>query len=80
MLTCELTVLHILFLDLDKTFRACFLLDNVSSITIYFDFVNYSLSKIEIKPENWEDVQCHEHQALIYHVQNVIIDSIIFTK
>ena len=40
LLTCEVTLVHILFLDLGKTFRLCFCLDGVKSMTIYFTFFN----------------------------------------
>ena len=79
-LNCGLTLVYLLLLDLDRTFLSCFLFQNVNAITIYFTFVKYSLSRIKIKLLNWEDVQCHEHWALIDHMKNVMIDSIVFTK
>ena len=74
LLTCELTVLHILFLEMYKIFLICFLIDNVNTITLYFNFVNNSLNTIEIELVNLEDVRCHEHQASIYCVVNIMIE------
>ena len=34
----------------------------------------------QIKTEDWEDVQCHEHCASIDCVINIMIDSIVFLK
>ena len=76
--TCELTVVHILFLEMYEIFLPCFLLDDVNAITIYFTFVKYCINTIKIKLENREDVQCHEHRLSIDRVINIIIDSIAF--
>ena len=51
MLACDITVVHLLFLDLYETFLTFFLLDNVNTITIYFAFVKYYIITIEIKVE-----------------------------
>ena len=80
LLTYKLKVIHLLLLDLYETFLYCFLLDEVKTITIYFNFVKYCLSIIKIKLENLEDVQCHEHWSLIDRVINIMIDSIVFGK
>ena len=37
--TYEVTVVHLLLLELNETFRACFLLGDVNTMTIYFTFV-----------------------------------------
>ena len=39
LLTCELTLVHILFLEMHKIFLPCFIIDNRNAITIYFTFV-----------------------------------------
>ena len=52
LLTCQLTVVYILLLDLDKTFLPHCLLDNLNVTTIYFILVKESLSTIKIKLEN----------------------------
>ena len=80
LLTCGLTVVHILFLEMYKIFLPCFLLDNWNATTIYLSLVKYCLNTIKINLENWEDIQCHEHLASIDHVINIIIDSIIIKK
>ena len=38
LLTCEITVVHLLLIDLEKTFRPCFRLDDVNAMTIYSTF------------------------------------------
>ena len=80
LLMCELTLIHLLLLDLYETFLPCFLLYDVKTMAIYLNFVKYYLSTIRIKPEIWEDVQCHEHRASIDCVINMTIDSIVFIK
>ena len=67
LLKCELTVVHILFLGFNETFLPCFIIDDVNTMTIYF-------TTIKIKLEIREDIQCHEHLALIYRVINTTID------
>ena len=39
LLTCEVTVVHLLFLDLGKIFRPYFRPNDVNAMTIYFTFV-----------------------------------------
>ena len=51
-LTCELTVVHILLLDLYETLLSCFPLDYVNTMNIYFTSVKYYLSTIKDKLEN----------------------------
>ena len=80
MLTYELIVIHLLFLDLYETFLPCFLIDNINTTTTYFTSVKYCLSTIKIKLENWEDIQCHEYRVSIDRVINMMIDSIVFIK
>ena len=80
MLMCESTLIHLLFLDLYETYLTCYLLDDANAMTVYFTFIKYCISTIKIKLENWYDVQCHEHQALIYRVINMMIDLIVFIK
>ena len=49
LLTCELTVLDLLLLEIYVTFLPCFLLDDVNTISIYFTFVKWCLSTVNIK-------------------------------
>ena len=74
LLTCEITATHILLLDLYETLLPCFVLYNVYTMTIYFTFVKWWLSRIKIKLEIREDVQCHEHWALIDRRINTTVD------
>ena len=53
LLVCEVTVIHLLFLEIYKIFLPCFLLDNVNSITIHFNFVMNCLCIILIRLEYW---------------------------
>ena len=39
LLTCEVTVVHFLLLDLGEEIRPCFPLDDVNGMTIYFTFL-----------------------------------------
>ena len=39
LLTCELTLVHLLFLEMYKIFFPCFFIDNINTITIHFKFV-----------------------------------------
>ena len=48
LLICGLTVVHILFLDLDKTFLTCFLLDHINTISVYFSIVKPCLIMIKM--------------------------------
>ena len=48
-LKCELTVLHLLFLDFNGTLLPCFLLDGVNNTIIYFTSVKYYHGPIDIK-------------------------------
>ena len=48
---CELTAIHILFLDLNETFPPCFLLDDLNTMTIYFTSVKQCHNPIKIKHE-----------------------------
>ena len=50
--TCELTVVHNLFLDLYENPLSYFHINNVNTITIYFTFVKECLSKIKTKTDN----------------------------
>ena len=59
LLMCEVTVKHLLLLEMYESFLPCFFLDDVNAMTIYFTFKIKYLSITIMKLEYWEDVQCH---------------------
>ena len=76
----ELKVIHLLFLDLNKSFLPIFPLEDVNTITIHFTSIKYCHGPIKIKLEIWEYFQCHEHWASIYCVIYMTIDWTVFIK
>ena len=80
LLTCELTVLYLILLEMYKIFLHCFLLECVNAITIYFTLVKKCLNTTKINLEDLTDIQCHEHGASIDRVINTIIESIVFKR
>ena len=65
LLTREVTVIHLPSLEMYKILLPCLLLDDVNIITFYFAFVIDCNSTIVMKPEDWEDVHCHEYWVSI---------------
>ena len=80
LLKCELTAIHIIFLDSNETFLPCFSLCDAKTMAIYFTSEKYCLITIKIKPEIWEDIQYHDHRELIDCVINTTIDWIVFIQ
>ena len=79
-LMCELILMNIFFLDLDKAFLPCFLLENINTISICFICCKTLPLYDQNELENCADVQWHDHQASIDHVKNLMIESIFFLK
>ena len=53
LLTCEVTVIHLLFLEMYEIFLPCFLIDDVIAITIYFNFATNCPSIVVMKLRYW---------------------------
>ena len=66
LLTCELTVVHLIFLEMYKIFLPFFLHEDVKNITIYFIFSNIASvqSKLNLKMEKTFSVLSIERRLI----------------